>query len=90
MSELLNGLKVVRSGEISSSYMAIMVAIDMLDGKASVHDISEIVDQPLPILRTNLSRMCKADWCKKVGINQYVTTPKWVGVSRKVAFGSNL
>ena len=82
MSILLNTLKSIRTGQISASYASVMIAIDELGGDANVHDIAKMLDQSLPILRTNLSRMCSAGWCKKVDVNQYVPTDKWVKVKK--------
>ena len=88
MSLILRFLNAIRKGDISSSYLSIMVCIEELGDKASVHDISLKLEQPLPILRTNLCRMCDAGWCKKVGINQYQGTPKWSKFSKSI-WGDN-
>jgi len=84
MSLLLNSLKTVRDGSISTSYLATMVCIDELGGEADVHDLSKMLEQTLPILRTNLTRMSNAGWCKKVDVNKYIPTNKWVALKKDI------
>lgn len=77
MNNTLYLLKAVREKVITASYMSVLVVMDEYSGGANTHDLAKSLEQSLPILRTNLTRMENAGWVEKIDVNMYISTNKW-------------